>query len=68
MDSLTICREVRHSPVPYELLPTQSGFFFGDTEYKEWYFNWVDETIKMLEKILKETDFKTYAIYYESSW
>jgi len=22
-----------------ELLPTQSGFFFGSTEYDEWYFN-----------------------------
>ena len=65
---LNLCKKVRHSPVPYELLPTKHGFFFGDTEYEEWYFNWIDETIKMLEKILKETDFKTYAIYYESSW
>jgi hypothetical protein len=38
-----------------EILPTQSGFFFGSTEYDTWYFhdvrevyNWVDEVLDNL--------------------
>jgi hypothetical protein len=51
-----------------EYLPTTSGFFFGGTEFNEWFFNDVEETIELVEKILKETDFKTQLICYRSSW
>lgn len=51
-----------------ELLPTQSGFFFGSTDYDEWYIDDLKHTITIIEKILKETDFDLYAIYYCSSW
>ena len=48
-----------------ELLPTQSGFFFGGTEYDDWYIKDNENTIKMLEPLLEEEggDF-----YYSSSW
>ena len=48
-----------------ELLPTRAGFFFGGTEYDEWYFKDIKETIKILEEALKDErgDF-----YYSSSW
>ena len=36
-----------------ELLPTQSGFFFGSTEYDKWYYDDVKDTIKKLKKVLK---------------
>jgi hypothetical protein len=49
-------------------LPTTSGFFFGGTEFNEWYFNDVEETIELITKVLKETDFKTQIIFYRSSW
>jgi CRISPR/Cas system-associated endoribonuclease Cas2 len=49
-------------------LPTTSGFFFGGTEFNEWYFNDVEETIDLITKVLKETDFKTQIIFYRSSW
>lgn len=48
-----------------ELLPSASGFFFGSTEYDDWYFQNVEETIPLLEEILKED---TGEIYYKSSW
>lgn len=51
-----------------ELLPTSSGFFFGSTDYDEWYFEELEETIKMLERILKETDFENENIYYYEWW
>lgn len=50
------------------LLPSQGGFFFGSTDYDEWYFEDVRNTIEQLEKILKETDFEKETIYYLSSW
>ena len=37
-----------------KILPTQSGFFFGCTDYDEWYMKDIDYTIEMLEKVLEE--------------
>jgi hypothetical protein len=54
--------------VAEELLPTQDGFFFGGTSYDEWYVADIKDTIEIIEKILKETDFDIYVIYYCSSW
>lgn len=53
-----------------QLLPTQSGFFFGSTEYDKWYFNDIKETIKILETTLTEitNDKNSGSIYYRSSW
>lgn len=48
-----------------ELLPTQSGFFFGGTDYDEYYYHDLEATKKILEDALKEEggDF-----YYRASW
>lgn len=47
-----------------ELLPTQDGFFFGNTDYDEYYFKDLEHTKEILETALKEGgDF-----YYHSSW
>lgn len=54
--------------VAKELLPTQSGFFFGGTEYDEWYKMDLEETIKKLEKVLEETDFENEELYYYASY
>jgi hypothetical protein len=48
-----------------ELLPTQTGFFFGGTEYDEWYLKSLDNTIEMLEPLLDEEGGE---FYYQSSW
>jgi len=48
------------------LLPPQSGFFFGSTEYDEWYHNDIQDTLEMLNKILNRD--KIGEIYYNSSW
>jgi len=49
-----------------ELLPTQSGFFFGSTEYDQYYHADLKETKKILEKALKAP--KDWDFYYQSSW
>ena len=51
-----------------ELLPTQSGFFFGDTAYDEWYFMGVEYTVHRFKKILSDTALQKVDFYYQSSW
>lgn len=51
-----------------ELLPTQSGFFFGDTEYDEWYIDDIKYTKDRLQAILDLLDLDKWDIYYHSSW
>lgn len=68
---INICKTVlltKDRSIAEKLLPTESGFFFGSTDYDEWYFDGLEHTIEMLEKVLEETDFEKYAIYYCSSW
>jgi hypothetical protein len=50
------------------LLPTQSGFFFGSTDYDEYYKQDVKDTMKILKAVLKKTDFEKEMIVYSSSW
>ena len=51
---LEVCKEVAadHSKAP-NLLPTQEGFFFGCTDYDDWYFKDVEYTIDLLQKVIK---------------
>jgi hypothetical protein len=47
-----------------EILPTQAGFFFGDTSYDEFYFQDIEQTIKIIDAALKlpeSWDFEYYA-------
>lgn len=49
------------------LLPTQEGFFFGSTEYDEYYFGDIAETVEMLEGILSDIP-EGWDFAYQSSW
>lgn len=51
------------------ILPTVSGFFFGDTSYDEYYFQDIEYTYGGLKKELESLDPDSEVIYkYESSW
>ena len=52
----------------HNLLPTSGGFFFGSTDYDEWYVEDIKETAEQLNHVLNETDFKTEELFYNSSW
>lgn len=52
--------------VAIDLLPTQSGFFFGSTEYDQWYYNDLVYTKDMLEGVLAELGDGDF--YYEADW
>ena len=65
-DLLEICKKILNdNSLAEELLPTASGFFFGGTEYDEWYFDGIQNTIEILEGVLSDT---TADYYYSSSW
>mgnify|MGYP006893627881 FL=1 len=63
---LDVCKKVKadHS-LAEELLPSASGFFFGNTDYDEWYYNDIDDTISILEGALEDVNGE---YYYTSSW
>ena len=49
------------------LLPTGSGFFFGSTEYDEWYFHGIEKTVKIVSKLIEEVP-EGWAFEYQASW
>ena len=51
-----------------ELLPTQSGFFFGGTDYDEFYFEDVKVAADLMQNLLDNFDFEKYQLIYEASW
>jgi hypothetical protein len=63
---LDLCKKVQaDNSLAEVLLPTVSGFFFGGTQYDEWYFKDIDNTIQILEEALAD---KGGDFYYSSSW
>ena len=64
---LGVCRIVKIDKEKAEqLLPTQSGFFFGGTEYDEYYYEDIDNTIEILEEALSDESADDFA--YRASW
>lgn len=69
------CQNIKSNPtLAVDLLPTQDGFFFGGTDYDEYYWEVIDQTIEIITNVLndkEEINGKTFLrgeIYYQSSW
>lgn len=54
--------------VAESLLPTQDGFFFGETEYDEYYFNMIERTLDDLEIIYNTMDWENNYLIYSCWW
>ena len=56
-DLIEACKEVlaNHDKASF-LLPTQAGFFFGSTDYDDWYFDDVQNVKEKFEEILADFD------------
>jgi hypothetical protein len=55
--------------VAKELLPTTEGFFFGPTDYDQYYWQDLELTKEILEGVLgQDGDSYHGSIYYRSSW
>ena len=66
---LDLCKEVlENKGKAAELLSSKSGFFFGSTDYDEWYFQDIEFTATRLEKILTDPALEKMDFYYQSSW
>lgn len=64
---LETCRAVLNDrTLAGKLLPTQSGFFFGGTEYDDYYFEDIELTVKILERAQAMPD--GFDLEYHSSW
>lgn len=67
-DLLEVCKEVLadHDKAP-KLLPTSDGFYFGDLDYDEWYFEDVADTVEILENVIENTRWgEDELVYWES--
>lgn len=66
---LEVCTTIMDSKdkrkVAEELMPTASGFFFGNTLYDEYYFDNIEELASKIRMILKNF---LGSYYYTSSW
>ena len=51
-----------------DLLPTESGFFFGSQEYDEWYREDMELTLQNLNEMLEEYKSGPTRFFYTSSW
>lgn len=51
-----------------ELLPPSSGFFFGDTEVNERYWEQLQHTADGLTKLLEHPNINKFDFTYQSSW
>lgn len=60
-------KTIEDAALAHELLPATSGFFFGSTDYDQYYYDDVKDTVKMLDKALK-TASERVTFSYQSSW
>lgn len=68
-DLLNICEDVLEDHSKAEtLLPTGSGFFFGGTDYDEYYFEQIQNTYDILMSIMSAEDYDVQSYIYQSSW
>jgi hypothetical protein len=63
-----LCIEVRTTKNA-NLLPPQSGFFFGSTNVDEYYWDDIEHTENVLTNILDDEQLvKDFSFHYHSSW
>ena len=68
-DLMNVCGEVIADPSKAEeLLPSSGGFFFGSTDYDEWYWENVKRTHEELKELLKLDLGYEWSFSYQSSW
>jgi hypothetical protein len=57
---------VTNPEVAEKLLPSQGGFFFGGTDYDEWYIDELKNTVEQIDRVLAAPEDTVYR--YHSSW
>lgn len=65
-DNLEDGEYIEDSSVAQKLLPTGEGFFFGSTNYDQWYYQDLEYTRDILTELLDEAP--NGDLYYEADW
>lgn len=64
-----LCKEVLADHSKAEtLLPVQSGFFFGSSDYDDWYFMDLQDTVEQLDKVFESFPSDAWSFEYRASW
>ena len=64
----SLCESVLENPDrASSLLPTASGFFFGDTSYGQFYLDDLRETVEICDRALA-LDQGQWDLFYQASW
>lgn len=66
VDHMVDGQVVAQKGIAAKILPTQGGFFFGNTDYDEGYLDDLKDTVEMLTPYLADDDGQEYE--YSSSW
>jgi hypothetical protein len=53
---------------PTDIMPTKEGFFFGGTDYDEWYYRDLKRTKRQFNRLLSKSRKGKWKYYYHSSW
>lgn len=64
----TCLKVIEDNSLASELLPSASGFFFGSTDYDEYYMQDLQYTVDLINKILADKALEKCDFYYQSSW
>lgn len=58
---------IKNPEIAMKLLPTSEGFFFGSTDYDEYYLEDVKYTLEICNQILSDFDFENDILFYRAS-
>ena len=67
LELVALCEAISVDHMQARLLPPQAGFFFGSTEYDDWYFKDISDTAIELKTQLELAPAHA-RFYYQSSW
>lgn len=59
-------KEIDNKALCKEILPIEEGFFFGGTEYNDWYYKDLERTKEIIERCLNMPE--EWEFFYQSSW
>lgn len=62
---INCCLTERNENISSELLPTSQGFFFGSSEYDEWYYQDLEATLPIIEEALTAINNNNLVFYGE---
>ncbi|WP_279256106.1 hypothetical protein [Enterococcus faecalis] len=62
---IMLCLTERNEEASSELLPTSQGFFFGSTEYDDWYYQDLEISLPIIEKALTAIKDNKLVFYHE---